>query len=79
MKGIRKDCMCVPKPTGVRVHVFSDRYSEDKPYTIILEMRSVYWYIRWCLARCGLDGQVAHLRLGHGSTYKVATYKVGTD
>ena len=73
MKGIMEDCMCVPKPAAVRFHVFTDRYSKDKAYTIILEMRSVYWYVRWCLLKCGLDGQVAHLRLRHGSTYKVGT------
>ena len=73
MKGIMEDCMCVPKPAAVRVHVFTDRYSQDKANTIILEMRSVYWYVRWCLLKCGLDGQVAHLRLRHGSTYKVGT------
>ncbi|KAF3519752.1 hypothetical protein DY000_02060718 [Brassica cretica] len=41
MKGIMEDCMCVPKPAAVRFHVFTDRYSQDKAYTIILEMRSV--------------------------------------
>ena len=48
---------------GVRVHVSSDRYSQDKACTFIVEMRSIEGYVRRYLVRCGLDGQVAKLRL----------------
>ena len=48
-------------------HGFSDKYSQDKAYTFVSEMRSVEGYVRWCLVSCGLDGQVAKLRL---STWK---------
>ncbi|KAF3519603.1 hypothetical protein DY000_02060088 [Brassica cretica] len=51
--------MCVKIPSRVRVHVFSNRYSQDKAYTFTAKMRSVEGYVRRYLVRCRLDGQVA--------------------
>ena len=62
-KRIRKYYMCVQILVGVRVHVFSDQYSQDKAYTFIVKMRSIEGYVRRYQLRCGLDGQVAKLRL----------------